>query len=187
MTTQTSSRNTQRVQRWIAAPWYRCALTLIVALLCAIPLSAQTQYGSIRGTVTDQSEAALPGVTVTLSSPALLVEQTTVSDGVGQYRFEQLPVGTYKITYELTGFQTLIRDGVQVPAGFNATVNMQLKVGAVEESVTVSGVSPVVDVTSATPSVSVPAEILADKLPVTRVMQSGLAVAPGVQQSGAPG
>jgi len=176
-----------RVQRrYIAAPWYRRTLALMVALLCAIPLSAQSQYGSIRGTVTDQSEAALPGVTVTLSSPALLVEQTTVSDGVGQYRFEQLPVGTYKITYELAGFQTLIRDGVQVPAGFNATVNMQLKVGAVEESVTVSGLSPVVDVTSATPSVSVPAEVLADKLPVTRVMQSVLAVAPGVQQSGAP-
>src|SRR5262249_23019353 len=103
MTRRTSSGNTQpRAQRrYIAAPWYRCALTLILALVCAIPLSAQTQYGSIRGTVTDQSEAALPGVTVTLSSAALLVEQTTVSDGVGQYRFEQLPVGTYKITYEL--------------------------------------------------------------------------------------
>src|SRR5690242_16733652 len=139
----------------------RRALPFVLAFLSAviaIPVSAQTQYGSIRGTVTDQSEAALPGVTVTLSSPALLVDQTTTSDGVGQYRFEQLPVGTYKITFELSGFQTLIRDGIQVPAGFNATVNMQLRVGAVEESITVSGASPVVDVTSATPSVSVPAE-----------------------------
>jgi hypothetical protein len=58
---------------------------------------AQTQYGSIRGSITDQSEAALPGVTVTLSSPALLVDQTTVSDQVGQYRFEQLPVGVDKL------------------------------------------------------------------------------------------
>lgn len=71
-------------------------------------------------------------------------------------------------------------------AGFNATINMQLRIGAVTETVTVSGASPVVDVTSATPSVTVPAEVLADKLPVTRVMQSVLAVAPGVQQSGAP-
>src|SRR6478672_6263863 len=109
--------------------WHRHALILIVGLLCAgttIGLNAQTQYGSIRGAVTDQSDAALPGVTVTLSSPALLVEQTTVSDGVGQYRFEQLPVGTYKLRFELTGFQTLIREAVQVPAGFNATVNLQL-------------------------------------------------------------
>jgi carboxypeptidase family protein len=167
----------------------RGALPLVFAFLTgvvAIPVSAQTQYGSIRGTVTDQSDAALPGVTVTLASAALLVEQTTVSDGVGQYRFEQLPVGNYKITFELAGFQTLIREGIQVPAGFNATVNMQLRVGAVEESITVSGASPVVDVTSATPSVSVPAEVLADKLPVTRVMQSVLAVAPGVQQTAAP-
>lgn len=163
--------------------------TLIVALAClkAPPVvTAQTQYGSIRGGVTDQSEAALPGVTVTLSSPALLVEQTSISDGVGQYRFEQLPVGTYRLTFELSGFQTVVREGVQVPAGFNATINMQLHVGTLAETVTVSGASPVVDVTSATPSVTVPAEVLADKLPVTRVMQSVLAVAPGVQQSGAP-
>src|SRR5580765_321687 len=123
MRKETSSGNMQPCaerRRYIAAPWYRRTLALIVALLCVIPLSAQTQYGSIRGTVTDQSEAALPGVTVTLSSPALLVEQTSVSDGVGQYRFEQLPVGTYKLRFELSGFQALIREAVQVPAGFNA-------------------------------------------------------------------
>src|SRR5207253_2142953 len=109
----------------------------------------------------DQSDAALPGVTVTLTSPALLVSETSVTDGVGQYRFEQLPVGTYTLSYELSGFQTVHREGVQVPAGFNATINMQLRVGALEESVTVSGASPVVDVSSATPSISVPADVLA--------------------------
>jgi hypothetical protein len=158
---------------------------VLISVWCAATVSAQSQYGSIRGAVTDQSDAALPGVVVTLTSPALLVAQTSVTDGVGQYRFEQLPVGTYTLSYELSGFQTVHREGVQVPAGFNATINMQLRVGAVEESVTVSGASPVVDVSSATPSISVPAEVLADKLPVTRVMQSVLAVAPGVQQSGA--
>lgn len=161
------------------------AICLLSVLLVG-PASAQTQYGSIRGAVSDQSDATLPGVTVTLTSPALLVEQTTISDTAGQYRFEQLPVGTYKIAFELSGFRTVIREGVQLPAGFNATVNMQLSVGGLEETVTVSGASPVVDVTSATPSVSVPAEVLQDKLPVTRVMQSVLGVAPGVQQSGAP-
>src|ERR1044071_9232702 len=72
------------------------ALIAVLMLSCgAVPLSAQTQYGSIRGTVTDQSDAALPGATVTLMSPALLVPQTSVTDGGGVYRFEQLPVGTY--------------------------------------------------------------------------------------------
>jgi hypothetical protein len=163
------------------------ALIAVLMLSCgAVPLNAQTQYGSIRGTVTDQSDAALPGTTVTLMSPALLVPQTSVTDGGGVYRFEQLPVGTYQLTFELSGFQKVIREGVQVPAGFNATLNMQLKVGGVEESITVSGASPVVDVTSATPAITVPADVLADKLPVTRVMQSVLGVAPGVQQTGAP-
>jgi hypothetical protein len=156
----------------------------VIALAAAA--HAQGQYGNIHGIVTDQSDAALPGVTVTLSSPALLVEQTKVSDAVGQYRFDQLPVGTYKLTLELIGFQTLVREGVQLPAGFNATVNMQLHIGTVEETITVSGASPVVDLTSATTSVSVPAAVLADRLPVTRVMPAVLAVAPGVQSPGAP-
>ncbi|HEV3216318.1 MAG TPA: carboxypeptidase regulatory-like domain-containing protein [Vicinamibacterales bacterium] len=166
----------------------RLALFLIALLgVIAAPAAAhaQGQYGNIHGIVTDQSDAALPGVTVTLSSPALLVEQTKVSDTAGQYRFDQLPVGIYKLTLELTGFQTLVREGLQLPAGFNATVNIQLHIGTVEETVTVSGASPVVDLTSATTSVSVPAAVLADRLPVTRVMPAVLAVAPGVQ-SGAP-
>jgi len=169
--------------------WLNRAIAAVVvtaSVLLPVAATAQTQYGSLRGSVADQSDAALPGVTVTLSSPALLVEQTTISDGTGQYRFEQLPVGTYKVSFELSGFQNTIRDGIQIPAGFNATVNMQLRVGSLEETVTVSGASPVVDVTSSTPSISVPADVLADKLPVTRVMQSVLGVAPGVQQSGAP-
>src|SRR5712692_1142289 len=92
------------------------AFLWVIALAAAA--HAQGQYGNIHGIVTDQSDAALPGVTVTLSSPALLVEQTKVSDAVGQYRFDQLPVGTYKLTLELMGFQTLVREGLQLPAGF---------------------------------------------------------------------
>jgi Carboxypeptidase regulatory-like domain len=99
-----SSRLTRRLVSYL--------LVWLAALICVTVLHAQGQYGSIHGTLADQSDAALPGVTVTLSSPALLVEQAKVSDSIGQYRFDQLPVGTYKITFELTGFQTLVREGL---------------------------------------------------------------------------
>ena len=163
-----------------------CWSAIVVLLLTAGPARAQSATGNIHGVVTDQSGAALPGVTVTLNSAALLVPQTSVSDGGGAYRFDQLPVGLFKLTYELSGFGTLVREGVQLSAGFSAQLNAQLGLATVAENVTVIGSSPVVDTSNATSSISVPASVLADKLPVTRVMQSVIAVAPGVQQTGPP-
>lgn len=163
-------------------------LSLFTAIVggAAIPSHAQTvQTGNIHGRITDQSGGALPGVAVALSSPSLLAPQERISDGTGDYRFDQLPVGTYRLTYTLAGFQTLVREDVQISAGFSAELNAQMQVGALEESIVVSGGSPVIDTTSPATSISVPAAVLADKLPVTRVMQSVLAVAPGVQ-SGVP-
>ena len=160
----------------------------VMALVLAgsVSASAQSANGNIHGIITDESGATLPGVTVTLTSPALLVAQNAISDAAGAYRFDQLPVGLFRLSYELSGFSTLVREGVQLSAGFAAQINAQLKIGALEESITVTGASPVVDTTNATSSISVPASVLADKLPVTRVMQSVIAVAPGVQQTGPP-
>jgi hypothetical protein len=159
---------------------------LLLLVTGSVPASAQSANGNIHGTITDQSGAALPGVTVTLTSPALLVAQSAVSDAAGVYRFDQLPVGLFRLSYELSGFSTLVREGVQLSAGFSALLNAQMGIGTLEESVTVTGASPVVDTTNATSSISVPASVLADKLPVTRVMQSVIAVAPGIQQTGPP-
>ena len=138
--------------------------TFSAAALAAIPrpLHAQNnQTGTIRGGVTDESGGAMPGVTVTLTSPALLVAQVAVSDSTGNYHFEQLPVGTYKVTFDLSGFRQYVRENVQITAGFSADIRVQMLVGTLEETVTVSSASPVVDTTSTTVSTSVGAEMIA--------------------------
>src|SRR5215470_11198634 len=106
---------------------------------------------SIAGTVHDSSGAVLPGVTVEASSPALIEKvRTATTDSSGQFRIEQLRGGLYTVTFSLSGFQTLKREGVELTGSFAATVNADLKVGALTETVTVTGETPVVDVLSAT-------------------------------------
>ncbi len=136
------SRRTRAAWTWLRAAVV-CALLPVTATLAA----AQTQTGEISGRVTDSSDAVLPGVTVTVSSPVLLQPLTATTSETGSFRFPVLPVGTYAVRVELAGFRTVIREGVRVETGFNAQVNTALEVSAVQETVTVSGESPVVDVT----------------------------------------
>jgi hypothetical protein len=104
---------------------------------------------SIIGQVTDESGGVLPGVTVTATSPALQVPQVvSVTNERGEYRLTPLPIGTYTVVYSLSGFQSVRRENLRLTAGFVATLDTTLKVGALEESVTVSGAAPVVDVAS---------------------------------------
>jgi carboxypeptidase family protein len=104
--------------------------------------------GSIVGRVTDESGGVLPGVTVTATSPALQLPQVVdVTDAQGDYRLTPLPIGTYEVTYTLSGFQTVRRDTLRLTAGFVARVDVALKVGALEESITVSA-TPTIDVQS---------------------------------------
>jgi hypothetical protein len=103
----------------------------------------------IIGQVTDGTGAVLPGVTVTATSPALQVPQVVgVTDERGDYRLSPLPIGTYTVTYELAGFQNLRREGVRLTVGFVARVDLVMSLGAVSETITVSGASPLVDTTS---------------------------------------
>lgn len=157
----------------------------VVCLLIASPGLASAQSvasGAIQGTIRDQSGGVLPGVTATLSSPQLQVPQLVqVTDAEGAYRFVDLPAGTYLLKFELAGFSTLIREDLRLTVGFNARVDENLKVGAMEESVTVSGQSPIVDVTSTSASVAFTKEIL-ENVPRGRDLQNVLAMAPGVTQ-----
>jgi hypothetical protein len=106
---------------------------------------------SIAGAVRDTSGAVLPGVTVEAASPALIEKtRTVVTDGTGQYRVENLRPGTYTVTYALAGFSTVKRDGIELTGNFTATVNAELRVGALEETVTVTGETPLVDVQGTT-------------------------------------
>ena len=121
---------------------------LVVIGLALVPSAAFAQ-ASIVGTARDASGAVLPGVTVEASSPALIEKvRTVVSNGVGQYSIEDLRPGTYTVTFSLSGFTTVRREGVQLSGSFVATVNGDLRVGGVAETITVSGEAPVVDVTS---------------------------------------
>ena len=114
-------------------------------LILAIVLAAQIQTGEIQGQVADASGAVLPGVTVTLEGPALLQPETVVTSTTGAYRFPRVPVGVYRLRYELPGFKQIIQEGVQINTGFAAEVNVRLELSSVQETVTVSGASPIVD------------------------------------------
>jgi Carboxypeptidase regulatory-like domain len=130
---------------------FRLAVVACGAILIGlIPVQLYAQ-SAIAGTVKDTSGAVLPGVTVEAASPVLIEKtRTVVTDGSGQYRIIDLRPGIYTVTFTLTGFATVIREGVDLPATFTANIDANLRVGSLEESITVSGSSPVVDVQSAT-------------------------------------
>src|SRR5439155_17357896 len=123
------------------------ALVLVSAFLAA-PIAASAQQASgIAGTVRDSQGLALPGVTVEAASPALIERTRTVTtDGEGRYSIVDLRPGTYAMTFSLPGFSTVIRQGVELQSGFTASINVNMAVGSVQESVTVTAASPVVDV-----------------------------------------
>ncbi len=118
---------------------------LCAALLCTAGASAQ-QLGAIAGQVTDNTGGVLPGVTVEVTSAALGAPQVAFTDGAGLYSVVQLPLGSYTVTFTLPGFSTVVRDGITIGAGFTATIDAQMAVGSVEETITVTGEAPVVDV-----------------------------------------
>ena len=133
---------------------------VFVAVSVALPALASAQaLGVVAGAVTDASGAILPGVTVDASSPALIERvRTAVTDGTGRYRIVNLPPGSYVVTFALPGFSTVRREGVEISANFTATIDAELRVGAVQETVTVTGESPIVDVQSAATTRTVSAE-----------------------------
>jgi hypothetical protein len=158
---------------------------LLIAALSALmvlagaPIHAQ-ERASIIGTVSDSSGAVLPGVTVEAASPALIERtRTAVSDGSGRYAIIDLRPGTYTVTFELQGFNKVVREGIILEGAFAAQVNAALSVGTVEETVTVTGASPVVDVQS-TQNQAVLNRDLLNALPAARTMQGGAGLVPGV-------
>jgi hypothetical protein len=155
---------------------------MCVAMLLGAGLaSAQVQTGSIAGTVSDSSGALLPGVSVTLTGERLIGgPQTQVSDAAGTYRFDRLSPGTYSMKFELQGFRTLERTEILVSAAFVATVPVKLEVGALSESITVTGESPTVDVRSNVQQTIMSQEIL-EGIPTGRDPWSLAKLIPGVQ------
>ena len=154
-----------------------CSLFALTAIASAQSVTATT--GTINGRVSDASGAILPGVTITLASQSMQGTRTAVTSEDGTYRFPAVPPGEYRITYELPGFGTVVRDAIRITLGFTATVNVELKVASLEETVTVTGDSPVVDVSSTATAAVFDAERLAS-LPNARDFWAVLAMAPGI-------
>jgi hypothetical protein len=142
--------------------------------------SAGATTVAIDGTVTDTSGGALPGVTVTAASSALQRQRTAITNTEGVYRLPQLPPGAYRITYEMPGFATIVRENQRLAVGFTATIHAQMQVSTIQETVTVSGQSPVVDQKSSKIVTNFDAEKLAS-LPNSRDLWSILAVSPAIQ------
>ena len=157
---------------------------LVIAIFLTCPgYSFAQATASIAGTVVDASGAVLPGVTVEAASPALIEKaRSVVTDGTGQYRIEQLRGGIYTVTFTLTGFSTVRREGVELAGSFAATVNAELKLGSVEETITVTGDTPVVDIQSTQRQRVIDQELLV-AIPTGRTPQVAAFLIPGVNLS----
>ena len=167
-------------------PFRRAAklgFALAIALLPAGAF-AQGQTGSIAGSVKDTTGAVLPGVTVEAASPALIEKvRTAVTDGQGAYKIADLRPGIYSVTFSLAGFASVRREGIELTTAFTANVGAEMKVGSVQETVTVTGESPIVDVQNVVQKATASREVM-DALPTDRNFVSFAAMQPGVFVTG---
>ncbi len=154
-------------------------VVIVVAGVVLGPVKASAQTSSIAGMVKDASGGVLPGVTVEASSPVLIEKsRSAVTDGSGQYRIVSLRPGTYKVTFSLAGFGTVVRDGIELTSDFTASINADMKVGTLEETLTVTGESPIVDTQSITQRTVMTRDVL-DVLPTGRNIQAVGIMIPG--------
>src|SRR5918993_1027752 len=158
-------------------------LALVVTMLVPGVAAAQGggagTTGTIQGRVTDAGDLVLPGVTVTASSPSMIGTQTQVTGENGTYRFPAVPPGSYTVTFELAGFNTVKREGIQISLGFTGNINVELAVATLQETVTVTGESPVIDTTATSVQQNFKIEQL-NNIPNGRDMWALLAATPGV-------
>jgi hypothetical protein len=163
----------------------RSLIRLCAGLTCVALLPALAHAQTLSGTVRDASGGVLPGVTVEAASPALIERvRTTVTDGSGQYRITDLRPGTYTLTFSLPGFTVVQREGVEVSGAAVFTINVDLRVGGLEETITVTGETPVVDVQTSTRRQTVIDNSVIAALPASRGYGNILATVPGIQATG---
>ena len=165
----------------------RFLLRVVVVASCGVmiatPASAQLQQGRLIGTVVDAQGSILPGVTVTATSPALIGSQVAVTEADGRYLFPSLPSGTYSLAFELSGFRAGRRQNIVLALGQTLNVDLTMQLATLQETVTVTAQSPVVD----TSSTRVGSECSAAKLasiPTATDICAALAQAPGVRMRG---
>jgi hypothetical protein len=156
-------------------------LVLLFALII-IPVAVHAQ-ATIAGTIRDASGAVLPGVSVEASSPTLIEKvRTAVTDGTGQYRLINLPPGSYALTMTLQGFTTVRREGLELTAAAVTTIDVEMRLGSVEETITVTGATPIVDVQSANRGVTLTSDVV-NQLPSTRGYNALVQLIPSITSS----
>jgi hypothetical protein len=158
------------------------AATSCALLLATVPAASQDFRGRINGTVTDNTGARLPGVTVTATSPALIQPQVQVTGADGSFRFLALPPGVYNVGFELIGFQNVTREGIRVVINQTLTVDQQLQIATLQETVTVTGESPIVDTSTTAMGTNFTKELLTE-IPNARDIWAAMSQAPGLQMT----
>lgn len=158
---------------------FKVLLVLFLSIGLASTALAQRQTGSLTGVVKDTEGAALPGVTVTVSGAKMMGDISFVTTESGFFRFPSLPSGIYDVKLELPGFRTITQAGIKVRVGKTSTLSVEMEMSAIEEEVTVIGVSPTVDVSATKVSVSYTADLIAN-IPMGRDLYDLIASAPGV-------
>ena len=162
----------------------------LVAAACLVFVAADSSAqssstGAIAGTVKDTSGAVLPGVTVEAASPALIEKvRTAITDNNGEYKIVDLRPGAYTVTFTLTGFSPFRRENLELNTGVTLPVNAEMKIGSVEETVTVTGASPVVDVQNVRSQAVLTREVM-DTLPTGRTLQGFATLTLGAKSNGA--
>ena len=161
---------------------------MALAILALVPVTASAQsVGSISGSVTDSTGGVLPGVTVEAASPALIEgSRIGISDGTGIYRIVDLRPGTYTVTFSLPGFSTVVREGLILNAGITLAISASMAVGSIEETITVTGATPVVDVQNVRGQTTLTSEILRS-VPTSTNIQGLARLTLGVTQEGVLG
>jgi len=157
----------------------RFAVALLALVLIALPVSAQTFRGSINGTVTDPSGASVAGATVKATETATNIDHTTTTSNEGQFAFQDIPLGFYKVTVTASGFVTAVVDKVEVTAGTIHTLPISMKLGQSVTTVEISAQTIAVDTTTTTQSMSIPDDVV-QNLPLNgRDFTQMIAVQPG--------
>ena len=159
---------------------------LLTAVALVLPGTALAQTGAIAGEVTDETGGVLPGVTINATSPAAIDIRTTVTNGQGLYTLTALVPGSYVLEFTLAGFSTVRREGIELSAGFTANIDTQLAVGGVEETVTVTGATPTVDIQNVRTQQVLDNELL-DALPNAQNISAFAALTLGVTIVGSSG
>ncbi len=167
------------MKRWTQVISALAAVLMLSATSALAQGGGASSTGSISGEVADSQQGVLPGVTVTATSPAQIGALTAVTNEAGIFRFPSVPPGEYKLSLELPGFTSVVRDGIRITLGFNAQVNIAMAVASLQETVTVSGQSPVIDTSATRVQTNFDQQALAS-LPNARDMWSLLAATPSI-------